>query len=441
MNQVETQIGRIHDAINSHSSPSELRITDMRLAVVASNYDYPILRIDTNQGVYGLGEVRDAGHAGNALQFKSMLVGQNPCHVDMIFRAIKRYGNWGREGGGVSGIEIALMDLVGKVYGVPCYQLLGGKHRDKVRLYGDTPTPDNPTPEDFVAAVKGRRDRGLTWIKFDLRPSLFETGDSPLIGHDAKFDLDYPDGKWFKAPMSGRGVKLTEETIERAAQVVGEVRAAVGNGIQLCVDHFGENYLTSDEVIRLGHALEKYNLAWMEDPVSRFDIPGHKKVADALLTPIAAGEDLYLRDGFREAIRTRAFDIVHPDLLTSGGLMETKRIADDAEDEGIPTALHCAGSPIGFMANIHTAAAISSFLACEHHGLDLPFWESLVTGLDPAYMQDGYVTVPDAPGLGIDLNLEAIEANLRTPNTMFLSTDEWNTPKLGFWRPDDRWPE
>ena len=437
----DKQLGRIENAINTNSSPSELRITDMRLAVVAANYDYPIIRIETNQGIYGLGEVRDAGHAVNALQFKSMLIGQNPCNVDMIFRAIKRYGNWGREGGGVSGIEIALMDLIGKVYGVPCYQLLGGKYRDKVRIYGDTPTPDNPTAEDFVEAVKGRRDRGLTWIKFDLRPSLFETGDSPLIGHDARHEVKFDDGQWFKAPMSGRGVKLTDATIERAAHVVSEVRKAVGPGIQLCVDHFGENYLTSDEVIRLGKALEPYDLAWMEDPVSRFDIAGHKKVADALLTPIAAGEDLYLRDGFREAIRTRAFDIVHPDLLTSGGLMETKRISDDAEEEGIPTALHCAGSPIGFMANIHTAAAISSFLACEHHGLDLPFWEGLVTGLDPNYLADGYVAVPDKPGLGIDLNLEAIEENLRTPGTMFLPTEEWNTPKLGSWRPDDRWPE
>ena len=219
------------------------------------------------------------------------------------------------------------------------------------------------------------------------------------------------------------------------------MREAVGNDIQLCVDHFGEGYMTADEVIRLGQALEDYDLAWMEDPVPFFDTPGHKKVADALLTPIAAGENLYLRDGFREPIRTRAYDILHPDLLTSGGMLETKRIADDGEEEGLPTALHCAGSPIGFMANIHCAAAISSFVACEHHGLDLPFWEGLVTGLDPDYMSDGYVTVPDKPGLGVDLNLEAIEENLRTPGTMFLPTDQWNTPKLGFWRPDDRWPE
>jgi L-alanine-DL-glutamate epimerase-like enolase superfamily enzyme len=439
--QFEKELGRAENAINTHSAPSELRITDMRLAVVASNYDYPILKIDTNQGVYGLGEVRDAGHAENALQFKSMLIGQNPCHVDMIFRAMKRYGNWGREGGGVSGIEIALWDLVGKIYGVPCHQFLGGKFRDRVRLYGDTPTPDNPSAEDFVKAIVGRRDRGLTFIKFDLRPSLFETADNALIGHDARYDHPYESGKWFKAPGAGRGAKLTRRSIEAAAEIVRAVREAVGNDIQLCVDHFGEGYMTADEVIRLGQALEDYDLAWMEDPVPFFDTPGHKKVADALLTPIAAGENLYLRDGFREAIRTRAYDILHPDLLTSGGMLETKRIADDGEEEGLPTALHCAGSPIGFMANIHCAAAISSFVACEHHGLDLPFWEGLVTGLDPDYMSDGYVQVPDKPGLGVDLNLEAIEENLRTPGTMFLPTDQWNTPKLGFWRPDDRWPE
>ncbi len=436
-----TPTDRIENAVNRNSSPSDLRITDMRLAVVASNYDYPILKIDTNQGVYGLGEVRDAGHAENALQFKNVLLGQNPCNVDMIFRLIKHFGGHGREGGGVSGIELALMDLVGKVYGVPCYQLLGGKYRDRVRLYGDTPAPDNPTPEDYAKAVRSRADLGLTFIKFDLRPSLFETADNALIGHDAKYDYVLKVGRTIKAPGHGRGVKMTEKSIQAAVDVVEAVRREVGTDIQLCVDHFGEGYLTADEVIRMGHALERFDLAWMEDPMPTLDVLGHKKVADALLTPIAAGEDLYLREGFRDVIEMRAYDIVHPDLLTSGGMLETKRISDDAEDQGIPTALHCAGSPIGFSANIHCAAAISSFIACEHHGLDLPFWESLVTGLDADYMEGGYVKVPEKPGLGVDLNLEAIEANLRTPGTMFLPTDAWNTPKLGFWRPDDRWPE
>ena len=119
--------------------------------------------------------VRDAGHKENALQFKSMLLGQNPCNVDMIFRTLKKFGNWGREGGGVSGIEIALWDLVGKVYGIPCYQLLGGKYRNMVRLYADTPAPDEPTVDGYRKALAGRKALGLTFIKFDIRPTLFES--------------------------------------------------------------------------------------------------------------------------------------------------------------------------------------------------------------------------------------------------------------------------
>jgi hypothetical protein len=150
--QDQQGIGQVENAINTYSWPSDLKITDMRLAVVCSNYDYPIIRIDTNQGVYGIGEVRDAGHKENALQFKNFLLGQNPCNVDMIFRAIKKFGGAGRQGGGVSGIEIALWDLVGKIYGVPCYQFLGGKYRDKVRIYADTPAP--LTGEQIVSLIE-----------------------------------------------------------------------------------------------------------------------------------------------------------------------------------------------------------------------------------------------------------------------------------------------
>lgn len=436
----EAQLGHIENAISTHSRPTDLKITDIRIAVVASNYDYPIIRLDTNQGVYGLGEVRDAGHQENALQFKSMLLGQNPCNVDMIFRAIKKFGNWGREGGGVSGLEIALWDLVGKVYGVPCYQLLGGKYRDKVRLYADTPAPEEATPAGYRKALAGRKALGLTFIKFDIRPSLFEKTLGGLVGQPTQGEYPEIARRW-RAPGTGAGARLTDKGIAASVDIVAAIREAVGDEVSLCTDHFGHGYLTLDEMIRLGEAWEPYHLAWIEDPMPWYDLAGHKRVADALRTPIAAGEELYLWDGFRDWIEQRAIDILHPDLLTSGGMMETKKIADYGERYGIPTALHCAGSPIGFMANVHCAAAIPSFVALEHHGLDLPFWGSLVTGMDDDYMADGYVNVPEKPGLGVDLNLEAIEANLRTPGTMFLPTEEWNTPKLGFWRPDNRWPE
>jgi len=432
----QARLGQVENAINTYSRPSDLKITDMRIAVVASNYDYPIIRIDTNQGVYGIGEVRDAGHKENALQFKNFLVGQNPCNIDMIFRAIKQFGNWGREGGGVSGIEIALWDLVGKVYGVPCYQFLGGKYRDKVRLYADTPAPEEPTPEGYAEVVRKRKALGLTFIKFDIRPRLFEDCAGGVCGQPTRFE--YELGRRWRAPGAGQGARLTERGIARAVEVVAAVRAAAGWDVSLCTDHFGHGYLTAKEVIRLGKALEPFGLAWLEDPMPWWDIDGHKQVTDAIEIPTAAGEELYLWDGFRELIEKRAVDIIHPDLLTSGGMLETKKIADYAERHGLPTALHFAGSPIAFMANVHCAAAISSFVALEHHGLDLPFWENLVTGLPDNYMEDGYVAVPDKPGLGVDLNYAGIEANLRFPG-LFEPTDEWNTPKLGFWQPDRRW--
>jgi L-alanine-DL-glutamate epimerase-like enolase superfamily enzyme len=429
--------GHVENAINTHSRPSDLKITDMRVAVVASNYDYPIIRLDTNQGVYGLGEVRDAGHRENALQFKSMLLGQNPCNVDMIFRAIKHFGNWGREGGGVSGLELALWDLVGKVYGVPCWQLLGGKYRDRVRVYADTPTPDDQTPEAYAERVLGRKAMGLTFIKFDIGPRILMASSDTLIGRPTEYE--YPMARRWQAPGTGSGSKVTDKGITLMAEVAKAVREAAGWDVSLCIDHFGHGFMTAKEVIRLAKALEPYGLAWMEDPMPSSDVNGHREVTQAINVPIAAGEDLYLLDGFRDMIEQHAVDIVHPDLLTSGGMMETKKIADYAEIHGIPTALHFAGSPIACMANVHCAAAFSSFVALENHALDLPFWSNLVTGLEEPLIEQGYIKVPDKPGLGVDLNYDGIQENLRPFSTLFGPTEEWNTPELGFWQPDRRW--
>lgn len=431
------QIGRLENAVNTYSRPSELKITDIRTATVCSNYDYPIIRIDTNQGVYGIGEVRDAGHRENVLQFKSILLGQNPCNVDLIFQTTKRYGNWGREGGGVSGIEIALWDLVGKVYGVPCYQFLGGKYRDKIRIYADTPAPAAKTPEEYAQRVQGRKNEGLSFIKFDIGLHVLEGVEDTLIGQLTKHQ--YERGWDACAPGTGPVVRVSERGIAHMAEIVTAVREAVGWDVSLCIDHFGHGIMTVKEVIRLGQALEPFGLAWMEDPVPWWDVEAHRQVTEAINVPTAAGEELYLWEGFKELIEQRAVDIIHPDLLTAGGMAETKRIADYAERHGLPTALHFAASPIAFMANLHTAAAISSFVALEHHGLDLPFWKGLVTGLPEPLMEGGYVAVPERPGLGVDLNYEGIQENLRPPSGLFEPTEEWNTPKLGFWQPDRRW--
>jgi L-alanine-DL-glutamate epimerase-like enolase superfamily enzyme len=430
------QATAIENNVRTASSPSALRITDIRVATILGHGYYPILKIDTNQGIYGLGEVRDGAHPDTALRLKHLLVGQNPCNVDYLFKMISRYGGDSREAGGVCGIEIALMDLVGKVYDVPCYQLIGGKYRDKVRLYGDTPAPKKLTPEGFVEVVMRRKTLGLTFIKYDLPPRLFEQMPGALIGQATRHE--YPQYKQWYAPGRGAGSRISEAGIETCIDITRAVREAVGDEISLCTDHFGEGFCTADEAIKIGHALEPFNLAWIEDPLPWTDIAGHKKVADAVLTPVAAGEDWYAWDGFREAIETRAVDIIHPDMLSSGGLIETKRIADHAERFGIPTALHACCSPVGFMANVHLGAAVASLVAVEHHGLDLPFFRTLVTGLSADYMADGYVTVPDKPGLGIDLNPDEIKKQLRDGAQYFADTSEWNRIRVGpEWAPHD----
>ncbi len=428
----------IEQNVNTNSRPSGLKITDLRTATVASIYDYPIIRVDTNQGVYGIGEVRDAGHRENVLQFKSMLLGQNPCNVDMIFRTIKRYGGSGREGGGVCAIELALWDLVGKVYGVPCCQFLGGKYRDRVRIYADTPQPSEPTPEKYVERVLCRKALGLTYVKFDVGMHVLEGQvEGGVVGRPSPYEYDM--GRRWTARGTYLGTQLTDKGIARFVEIVAAVREAVGWETALAVDHFG--LLTVKDGIRLGRALEPFGLGWMEDILPWWDVEGNREVTRAINVPTLNGEDIYLLEGWKQMIERRAIDIIQPDLLTAGGMLETKKIADYADSFGLPTVLHFAGSPIALMANVHAAAAMPSFIALEHHGMDMPFWTDLVTGLPDPLMQDGYVAVPEKPGLGVDLNYEAIQANLRPPSGLFEPTDAWNTPKLGFWQPDKKWDQ
>ena len=156
------------DRVNTNSKPSELRITDMRVAeIVGAPFTSALLKIYTNQGIVGLGEVRDGASATFALMLKSRLLGENPCDVDRLFRRIKQFGGHGRQGGGVSAVEIALWDLAGKAYGVPIYQMLGGKFRDRVRMYCDTDA-SKPSGTETGRRLKERMALGYTFLKMDL---------------------------------------------------------------------------------------------------------------------------------------------------------------------------------------------------------------------------------------------------------------------------------
>jgi L-alanine-DL-glutamate epimerase-like enolase superfamily enzyme len=429
---VEDTIAQTTSNIQRASNPSELKITDMRYALTAAMGGTAIIRIDTNQGIYGLGEVRDGADPRYALFLKSRILGLNPCNVEMIFKIIKQFGGQSRQGGGVSGVEMALWDLCGKAYGVPVWQLLGGRYRDKIRLYADT--PEAKTPEEQIKLIKFRtEDQGYTWLKMDL--SISELLNIPGTLVNQNYWLNNGDLKqWQGNYMSYENTKhpftqiqITDKGLEELAKIVERVRDMVGYEIPLSTDHFGHFDLNNG--IRLGRALEKFRLAWMEDIIPWEFTDQWKTLSDALETPVLTGEDIYLLKNFKPLIDIHAVDIVHPDLATAGGILETKKIGDYAEELGVAMAIHQAGTPVSFMADVHCAAATQNFLACEHHNIDVPWWEGLVKTTDGRQLiTKGFANVPlSAPGLGIELNDEEVKKHLSpNANGYFEPTPEWN---------------
>lgn len=407
--------------VNRNSSPTELKITDLRIAYTT---EAPIIKIDTNQGIYGLGEVRDGGSPKYALFLKSRLLGKNPCNVEQLFKMIKQFGGHGRLGGGVSGVEMALWDLAGKAYGVPVYQLLGGKYRDKIRIYADTPS--SMDPEVYATRMRSRIDKGFTFLKMDFGIRLISHIEGALIGAKTwDFSKQWSEelGSLGTTKHPFTRIQITDLGLEKLVEYVEIVRSIVGYEVPLAADHFG--HFDVNTAIRLGNAVEKYQLAWLEDLVPWFYTDQWKEISHAINTPTLTGEDTYLLAGFKEMIDQKAVDMVHPDLATAGGILETKKIGDYAEENGIAMAMHFAGTPISFMANVHCAAATDNFVALEHHDVDTPWWEDLVIA-DKPLVEKGYVSVPEKPGLGVDLNEEVIKQHLREGEKYFAPTPEWD---------------
>jgi L-alanine-DL-glutamate epimerase-like enolase superfamily enzyme len=425
---MEETIAQSTSGLSRASSPSDLKITDMRYAATTVLGRTAIIRIDTNQGVYGLGEVRDGADVRYALMLKSRILGFNPCNVEMIFKIIKQFGGQGRQAGGVCAVEMALWDIVGKVYGVPAWQLLGGKYRDNIRLYADTPGGRDRAEQ--IERVRYRiKDQGYTWLKMDLSINSIRDIPDTLVNHEfwdgGQYDLrEYLGYGNTKHPFTQ--IQITDKGLDELVRIVDEARELIGWDIPISTDHYGHFDLNNG--IRLGRAVEKYRLAWLEDMISWEYTSEWKTITDALETPTTTGEDIYLLKNFKPLIDIHAVDIVHPDLATSGGLLETKRIGDYAEEHGIAMAMHQAGTPVSFMANVHCAAATQNFLALEHHSVDLSWWEDLVVKTDGnPIINKGFAPVPDSPGLGIELNEEVLREHLhKEDKSFFAPTDEWN---------------
>ena len=440
----EDTIAQTTQKVSRASSPSDLKITDLRVAEKGNmgTMANRIIRIDTNQGIYGLGDIRDGTDQRFALFLKSKITGLNPCNVEMIFKVIKQFGGHGRQGGGVSAVEMACWDLCGKALGVPVWQLLGGRYRDQIRIYADTPEERDPARQ--IESLKKRMSDGYTWLKMDL--GIDEISGKPDTLVNSKYwsqnsnnlsawymGRGYENGgytDYWKKEHPFTQIQITDKGLEEIQKIVENVRNVVGYEMPLCCDHFG--HIDMNQIIRIGRAVEKYRMAWLEDTVAWIYPDQLKAIKEALETPICTGEDIYMLGGmlggFKKLIDERAVDIVHPDLVSAGGIMETKKIVDYAEDAGIAAALHANSTPVAWMANIHCAAASENILALEHHNIDNPWWESMVmmTGSQPL-ITNGYANVPlDAPGLGIELNDEVIKAHMTRGAKYFEPTPEWD---------------
>jgi L-alanine-DL-glutamate epimerase-like enolase superfamily enzyme len=407
--------------VNPRSIPSQLKITDMRVAtIVGAPMICPIIRIDTNQGLSGYGEVRDGASATYALFLKSRILGENPCNVDKLFRKIKQFGAPARQAGGVCGVEMALWDLAGKAYGVPAYMMLGGKFRDEVRLYADTTETEDPHEQG--RRLKARMDQGFTYLKQDFGINLLKDVPGAL---SKPLGTGYVGRDTVMHPFTG--ISITEKGVAFLSDWVGAVREVIGPEVPLSSDHYG--HIDVNSCIRLARAMEKHNLAWMEDMVP-WQL-GHlmKQIRDAVDIPILTGEDIFLKEDFAKLVEMGAVDMIHPDLASSGGLLETKKIGDHAMEHGVAMAMHFAGSPVSFMANVHCATATENFIALEHHSVDVPWWEDLVTGIEKPIFRKGFAVASDRPGLGIELVEEVVKAHLKPGTQYFAPTPEWDNER------------
>jgi len=382
---------------DEHSRPPErdVEITDVSTMVLQGNFRWGLVKVETDAGVYGVGEVH-----GNGPQSPGLLEGENPLDIERLVEM--------RRGAG-PGVEMALWDIKGKVHGLPAYELMGGKYRDEVQIYCDThggeslgaaqqeqrDPRDVYTPESYARAARAVVDDGFEALKFDL---------------DVKTTRD----------VDTAARRLDNDAVEHKMSLVEAVREEIGYDIDLGFDlHWN---FTVETATRLGRKLEPYDLAWLEDPCPPRKYDAHRRVAEAIDAPILTGENLRDSGEFHQMLEADGMDVAAPDQVNCGGLLQFRKIAHLCDLYGVPIASHNICSPVGTVAAAHASVSIPNFVSLEYHARDVPWWEDLVdrTGESGDVIEDGHVAVPEGPGLGIGVNTDvASEYHVEGPELEF----------------------
>jgi len=382
--------------LGADRGPRDVEITDVQTTMVDGNFPWTLVRVYTDAGVVGTGEAYwGAGVPELIERMTPFVVGENPLDIDRLYEHLiqKMSGEGSVEGvtvTAISGIEVALHDLAGKLLEVPAYQLLGGKYRDEMRVYCDCHTEAEADPEACA----------------DEAERVVEE-----LGYDAlKFDLDVPSGH--EKDRANRHLRPGE--IRHKAEIVERVTERVRDRADVAFDcHWT---FSASSAKRLAAAVEDYDVWWLEDPVPPENLAVQESVTESTLTPIAVGENRYRVTELRRLIEDGAVDIVAPDMPKVGGMRETRKIADVANQYYVPVAMHNVASPVGTMASAQVGAAISNALAVEYHSYELPWWGDLVEG---TVIENGSIEIPEEPGLGVTLDLDAVAEHMVAGETLF----------------------
>jgi L-alanine-DL-glutamate epimerase-like enolase superfamily enzyme len=412
----------------------KVKITRLKTAVVEGNFDWTFVRIETNESITGLGECFFApGLTAILRSLEPLLIGEDPRNINRLFRKLQMATSGAGSVAGIvynaiSGIDAALWDVLGKSLGAPIYRLLGGKFRDKVRIYADCHGGEALESLDEIL-----RSRGASWDpkshEHKAKDYYGAVGEEAASSPDEyrkqalkkraegftalKFDLDVPGTEGFDPHNRA----LTNRGIDHMVELIGAVYDAVGKDTEIAVDcHWRYN---ASDVIKVARELEPFRLMWLEDPVPPNNVAALKEVSSKVNVPIATGENLFLFEGFEEIIAEHALSVVTPDLQKVGGLSIAQSIARFADVHTMPVAPHNISSPVGTLLSAHYCATIPNFLALEFHASEVPFWNDLVEGMPKPIIQNGFITLSENPGLGVTLNEDVARRYARKGEPFF----------------------
>lgn len=356
-----------------------MKVTDVKtFAVDCFRTNWVFVKVYTDEGICGVGEAtleyKEKALLGAVEHIKEYLVGKNPLDIEAHFHNIYRDAYW--RGGPVlmsalSAVEIALWDILGKSLNVPVYRLLGGKVCDKVRIYVNGWFAGAKTPSEFAEKAKIAAKRGVTAMKWD------------------------PFGKSY--------MNISNEDLNKAIECIGAVREAVGDSVDLLIEAHGRFNIPTG--IKIAKEIECFKPFFLEEPVPPDNLDALKAVRDKSPVAISAGERLYTRWDYRKMFDLQAADYIQPDISHAGGIMELKKIAAEAESRYIPFAPHNPSGPVANAATLQLAATCPNFAILEIMYSDVE-WRKDVTNESLEY-KDGYITIPDKPGIGIEINEEA----------------------------------